>query len=275
MGRISFIAWLLAAALTVQASVLDLQTPRLTVLSGDASELRSEELSVSKPLKTPVTLGPTDTLKLTFTVATDDGKAVQPHQTFLRFYDEVSGEEGVQPVRVSSSGKGKFELNMAKPPIYIPPTTSTDPLKVTLLLGSFTHDPAKIELFDLYLPESHPPSVHPDEASFHPLPPIEHTFNPDPKTPPRVISLVFSFVVLAPWVILLGLLSQVNFRLTYLGSVSPFIALLTAFEGLLLWYWVSLRLGQVLLYGAGLGLVTFAAGNRALRGVAERRITGR
>lgn len=50
-------------------------------------------------------------LKFTFQVAeSEGGKGVQPHQTFLRFYDEVSGEEGVQPVRVTPGGKAKFEL---------------------------------------------------------------------------------------------------------------------------------------------------------------------
>lgn len=69
-----------------------------------------------KPLSTPLTLGPTDTLKLSFAITEKgkDGKGVQPHQTFLRFYDEKTGEEGIQPVRVNSGGKAKFELVRAK-----------------------------------------------------------------------------------------------------------------------------------------------------------------
>ena len=65
--------------------------------------------------KTPsksLSLGQTDVLKLSFTI-TEKGKesqGVQPHQTFLRFYDATTGEEGIQPLRVSSSGKAKFEL---------------------------------------------------------------------------------------------------------------------------------------------------------------------
>lgn len=59
----------------------------------------------------PLTLGASDTLKLTFQVTEDgEGKGVQPHQTFIRFYDSVSGEEGIQPVRVTPGGKAKFEL---------------------------------------------------------------------------------------------------------------------------------------------------------------------
>jgi hypothetical protein len=61
----------------------------------------------------PIELGPADTLKLSFTVvAKDQGevKGVQPHQTFVRFLDKSSGEEGIVPVRVAQSGKAKFEL---------------------------------------------------------------------------------------------------------------------------------------------------------------------
>lgn len=50
-------------------------------------------------------------MKFTFQVAeeaTDNG--VQPHQTFLRFFDSTTGEEGIQPVKITSSGKAKFEL---------------------------------------------------------------------------------------------------------------------------------------------------------------------
>ena len=58
----------------------------------------------------PVELRATDTLKLTFQIVDEDGKGVQPHQTFVRFYDEVTGEEGIQPIKVTSGGKAKLEL---------------------------------------------------------------------------------------------------------------------------------------------------------------------
>ena len=50
--------------------------------------------------------------------------------------------------------------------------------------------------------------------------------------------------------------------------------LLGAFEALLVWYWVALKLPDVLLYGAVLGLVTALVGNQALATIARRR-TGR
>jgi hypothetical protein len=95
---------------------------------------------------------------------------------------------------------------MARPPTSLPPTTDK-PLSVSLLLGSFTHDPAKFDLFDLYIPPSQPPPQHPDEASFHLRPEIKHTFRPDIKSPPPVVSAVFAVLVLSPWLVLLALVS--------------------------------------------------------------------
>ncbi|CAL1699577.1 unnamed protein product [Somion occarium] len=266
--------WLLLAVAAVQASVLSLQSPRFTILSSSAEQLRSEPLSVTqKPA--PLTLGASDALKLTFQVLDkDEGKGVQPHQTFLRFYDEISGEEGIQPVRVTSGGKAKFELNMARPPASIPPTSAGIPLKVELIIGSFVHSPLKVELFELFLPESHPAPQHPDEASFHPLPPIHHTFRPEQKLPPRIISAVSAVLVLAPWVVLVGLWGHIRPSVPYLlsPSILPFIVTLGAFETLLVWYWVDLKLGQVLLYGGILSVFAALAGRQALATKGDLRV---
>lgn len=59
---------------------------------------------------------------------------------------------------------------------------------------------------------------------------------------------------------------QISLSVPHLLSVQifPFIATLGAFEALLFWYWVDLKLGQVLLYGGILSLFTAAAGKQAL-----------
>lgn len=172
---------------------------------------------------------------------------------------------------------------MARPPASLPPT-STSPLKVSLLLGSFVHSPAKYELFDLYLPESQPAPQHPDEASFHPLPPIAHTFRPEQRIPAKAVSAFFAAFVFWPWFVLVGLVcsplpsmvtavmlisekwAQIRPRIPHIFSpyILPFIVTLGAFEALLLWYWIDLKLGQVLLYGGILGVFTALAGNQAL-----------
>ena len=89
----------------------------------------------------------------------------------------------------------------------LPPTPKGDPLRVTLLIGSSLHDPLSVDLFDLILPLSLPAIEHPDAASYQPLPEIKHTFRPDHKVPPRIISAVSAALVVAPWVVLLSLVS--------------------------------------------------------------------
>jgi oligosaccharyltransferase complex subunit delta (ribophorin II) len=103
--------------------------------------------------------------------------------------------------------------NLARPPSSLPPTESLNPLRVELLLGSFTHAPAKYELFMLQLPVSGPAPTHPDEPTFHPLPAIEHAFRPAQKVPPAFVSAVFVGVVLSPWFVLLGLVRAYCLRL--------------------------------------------------------------
>ncbi|KAI0356089.1 oligosaccharyl transferase delta subunit [Trametes cingulata] len=270
------IFWLLLSLVAVgaHAATLTLQSPRITISASDASQLRSEPLSLAHKPSPPLSLGPSDVLKLTFQVVDkEEGKGVQPHQTFLRFYDEVTGEEGIQPIKVTPGGKAKFELNMARPPASLPPTT-TDPLKVSLYLGSFVHPPVQYDLFDLVVPPSQPPAQHPEDPSFRVRPEIQHTFRPEQKLPPKIISAFFTALLAAPWVVLLGLWSSIRPQVPHLFSPSilPFVASLAAFEALLVWYWVALRLGQVLFYGAILSIPTALAGKRALTALGDRRL---
>ncbi|KAF9236655.1 hypothetical protein BU15DRAFT_89052 [Melanogaster broomeanus] len=265
--RITFhFSWLLLAAY-VHAASLSLQSPRFTITSSDATQLRSDTLSLTEKPE-PLTLGASDTLKLTF-------QGVQPHQTFLRFYDSVSGEEGIQPVRVTPGGKAKFELNMARPPASLPPTTD-HPLTVSLILGSFVHEPEKYDLFDLYVPASASSAPHPDEASFHVLPTIAHTFRPEQNLP------LNSFAWSGASYTCLQFHERLNTPLQwgttgisvphlFSPRILPFTALLGAFEVLLFWYWVDLKLGQVLLYGGVLAIPTIFAGKTALATTGEWR----
>lgn len=274
MGPITLFLLPFLSSLAVNAAQLTLQSPRFNVVASDGSQLRSEPISLAPKSEVSVVLNASDTLKLTFQVVEkDEGKGVQPHQTFLRFFDEDSGEEGIQPVKTTSAGKAKFELNMARPPSSLPPSGSA-PLKVSLIIGSFSHSPAKFDLFDLSVPASLPPPQHPDEPTFHPLPAIQHTFNPEPTMPPRFISAVFTALVLSPWVVLVGLWSAVRPRVPHLfsASVLPFTASLGVFEGLLFWYWLELRLGQILLYGTFAAVFTALTGKRALAKIGERRL---
>jgi len=262
--RMSAALLLLAGLLFVDAR-LTLKTPKYSVLSESGSVLNSDALEIKSTSLPTIDVGKTDTLKLSFTVVDDesDDQGVQPHQAFLRFWSD-SGEEGIQPVKISSSGKAKFELNARRPPPGIPATSEDTILSVDLILGSFTRTSSTISLLKLKLPPSLPVVPHPEESLYHPKPPIYHTFREEQRMPPKVLSLLFVAIAFSPWGALFFLLSHLPFHLKPSTVTAPFIVLLLAFEALIVWYWVDLRIGQVLTYGAVLGLVTAAAGKKAL-----------
>ncbi|KAG8917092.1 hypothetical protein FRC02_003358 [Tulasnella sp. 418] len=258
------------AALSLVSLLVAHVDAKLTITSGKVAingahgtTVRTENLNPPKKPKTLV-LGQDEGLRLTFTVHDDEKDVdVQPHQTFLRFWDEKTEEEGIVPIKVAKDGKAKFTLNLRKPPVGLPPT-SDHPLNVTLLLGSYTYTSNSFPLFDISLPPSGTPPPHPEEFQYAPQPEIFHTFRAEQKHPFKVVSLIFAALAVTPWAILLALLSNLPISMKPDSRTAPFIGLLTAVEGLLLWYWVDLKIYQVLAYGAVLGLVTAAAGKRAL-----------
>ncbi|KAG8853268.1 hypothetical protein FRB96_008352 [Tulasnella sp. 330] len=253
----------LAALLVASCQAkLSIKAGKATISGADATVTHTVNLEPSKTAQ--LKLAADETFKMVFTVFDDEKNVdVMPHQAFLRFWDEQTEDEGIVPVKVARDGKARFSMNIRKPPIGLPPTTG-DPLKVSLILGSFTYEGAVMPLFDITLPPSGSVPPHPDEASYHPQPEIFHTFRPDQKLPPKPISFVFAAYTLAPWLVLIGFLAKLPISLTPTTKTIPFITCLAAFEGLLIWYWVDLYLGQVLTYGAALGLLTVVAGKRAL-----------
>ena len=132
------------------------------------------------------------------------------------------------------------------------------------------------------------------------LPEIHHIFKSDPKSPPKIITLVFAAAVIAALPILLGAVSttidtptppanQVLPKWILLGanlnhftkafSSSPiphtlFFCSILAMESLFFMYYTSWNLFQTLPPAFGIGLVTFLSGSRALREVQGRRIAG-
>ena len=58
-------------------------------------------------------------------------------------------------------------------------------------------------------------------------------------------------------------------------SILSFVLSLALIEGLLLWYWVELRLGHILLYGSGAAALAALTGKQALVGIAARRTSSR
>ena len=132
------------------------------------------------------------------------------------------------------------------------------------------------------------------------LPEIHHKFKADPKSPPKIITLVFTAAVLfalptlfttvstMPWSCptrrsnmlyqWLSLGANVNHLSKAFGSSpiphSIFLLSIIAMEGVFFLYYTSWNLFQTLPAAAGIGLVAFLTGSRALTEVQERRLAG-
>jgi oligosaccharyltransferase complex subunit delta (ribophorin II) len=55
-------------------------------------------------------------------------------------------------------------------------------------------------------------------------------------------------------------------------KILPFTIILGAFEALLLWYWIDLKLGEVLLYGGILSVFAVFTGKHALATIGSLRL---
>jgi len=257
----------------VSASEISLQSLRFTILGNDGTPARSEPISLKTLPDPPLNVGPSDTLRVTFSITDkSSSKGIQPHQNFIRFYDPLTKEEGIHPLKVNSAGKVKFDLNMAKTSAWLPPSTDA-PLDVSLIIGSFKYQPIHQPLFKIILPPSAPAPTTPDAVLYSAQPEIQHTFRPEAKIPMKGISAIFALATLAPWVVLLGLWLQIPHRTPKLFShqIFPFVALLAALEAFIVTYWVSLKLPQLFTYGAALSLLTAIAGKRALTAISGWR----
>ena len=111
---------------------------------------------------------------------------------------------------------------------------------------------------------------------------IHHTFRPDQKSPPKIISLVFTLAVLATLPLLFGSWLLLGSNLKGLSSAistaplahSIFFGSLVAMEGVFAMYYLSWRLFRVLPIAGVVGVVACLSGAKALSEVQKRRIAG-
>lgn len=139
-------------------------------------------------------------------------------------------------------------------------------------------------MFDLNVTRdtSIPLSVPNPPVRFAAEPEIHHIFRDDPKSPPKVITLVFAAAVAAALPILLGAWAILGANASHLGkalgnapvSHALFYGSILAMEGIFFLYYTTWNLFQTLPAAAAVGIVAFLSGSRALSEVQERRLAG-
>lgn len=111
---------------------------------------------------------------------------------------------------------------------------------------------------------------------------ITHTFKEDPRSPPKIISLVFTLAILAALPVLLGAWLLLGANVDHIGKAfgakpvahGLFFGSIVAMEFVFFLYYASWNLFQTLPVAGVVGIVAFISGSRALTEVQERRLAG-
>ncbi|OAL56739.1 hypothetical protein IQ07DRAFT_594212 [Pyrenochaeta sp. DS3sAY3a] len=273
---------LLSGAATVSAaSAWSFEDATVSIASKGA-EPSKDKLNPSTALGKSVSLGDTDTLRLLLT--TVDGKtAKRPHQAFLTLTEPTTGLEESFVLSIKESGKGKVSLSQKDLPYQF--LISGKPISASIVIGSFgSSTPYKSKVFDLQvardpnvpltIPEA--PLRYAAESEIH------HIFRSDPRSPPKIITIVFAAAVAATLPILFGAWATLGANTSHLSkalsnapvSHALFFGSILAMEGIFFLYYTSWNLFQTLPAAAVVGFVAFLSGSRALSEVQERRLAG-
>jgi oligosaccharyltransferase complex subunit delta (ribophorin II) len=229
-----------------------------------------------------LTLKTADTLKIILTT-TNGKKPRKPHQAFLTLSEPSTGLEESFPFTVKDSGKSKVDVSFSNIPLQL--LKSAKPLEVSIVIGSFgSSTPYKAKAFSLDIAadlNTPLPSAEP-QVRYGKQPEIHHIFRSDPKSPPRIITLVFAAGVVACLPVLLGTWLAFGANVNHLGkalgaapiSHALYVGSILAMEGVFFLYYTSWNLFQTLPVAGAIAVVAFYSGSRALTEVQDRRLAG-
>ncbi|KAL2125408.1 hypothetical protein VTJ04DRAFT_1773 [Mycothermus thermophilus] len=281
-GSIASVLLLLSAGVAQAASAWGFDEGTLHIVTKKSPESVKQKFDAKAPLAQPVTLGSLDTLKLGLT-AQEDGKGKRPHQAFLVLQEQDSGLETPFPMTVKENGKAIVQITHKDLPVQF--LISKKPLKASIVLASFGssqgfNGPA-FEV-NIELDPNAPAPKYEKPLRYGKQPEIHHIFRPDPKSPPKVVSLVFGALVVAAlpalflgWVFLGGNLKHLPAAFSRAPlSHATFYGSIVAMEFVFFLYYTTWNLFQVLPVMAAVAAVTVLSGTKALGEVQARRMAG-
>uniref|UniRef100_A0A8C7UDD7 Dolichyl-diphosphooligosaccharide--protein glycosyltransferase subunit 2 n=1 Tax=Oncorhynchus mykiss TaxID=8022 RepID=A0A8C7UDD7_ONCMY len=208
-------------------------------------------------------------------VDANTGVELTPHQTFVRFHNQKTGQEVVFVAEPDSKNLYKFELDTAERKSEFDSMSGTYVLH--LIVGDATlENPILWNVADVvlkFLDEEAPAAIQ-SKTLYMPKPDIQHLFREPEKKPPTVVSNTFTALVLSPFLLLLILWFKLGANISNF-SLSPSSVLFhvghACMLGLMYVYWTHLNMFQTLKYLAIIGSLTFLAGNRMLAQKAVKR----
>jgi oligosaccharyltransferase complex subunit delta (ribophorin II) len=203
------------------------------------------------------------------------GDFVKAHQTFVRLTHSDTNQEIFFVAEVDSGDEYKFDLDVG--------AAAADSFhslggkyQLDLIVGDAgIENPFswKVCSISLTFAETALPSAPKEKFSVQPE--IHHIFRKPEPRPPRIITVVFTALVVAPVLLLLILWLYLGANLSGLiQSGLPGILFsvgLGAILCLLFVFWLSLNMFTTLKLLAAVGAFTFVAGQRMLRNIAEKK----
>ncbi|KAK6347315.1 hypothetical protein TWF696_007386 [Orbilia brochopaga] len=240
-----------------------------------------QQFTPKVPISGVQNLKSTDTLKILLT-AKEGNTAKRPHQLFLLIKDPETNLESFLAFDAKESGKARLDLAQKD----IPTALLTAPsLTLTIAIASFGQSsPLSVEIATIapVLDAAAKKALPAPPLKYGKLPEIHHIFRGEPRSPPKIISLVFLGGVLAclpalfvAWFTLSANLSHLPKSLAASPIAHPlFFASLVALEGVFFAYYTSINIFQTLAAAAIIAPVALISGSRALREVRARRLNG-
>jgi len=216
-------------------------------------------------------------MTIRFTVRdTQAKKAISVHQAFVIFVHEKTKQEIIFVAEADATNAYKFDVDFQKSSQEFEGVSGK--YNVRLVVGdSAVSNAIDWNLVDvsLKLPEFvKPPVKKSQEIIYDKLPEIQHLFREAEKRPPQVVSDVFSLLALTPFVILLLLWLRIGINFGNMPMSIWTIMFHAGLAGIFFLYftfWLRLDMFVTLKYLAIIGALTFLAGNRLLRSLAEAR----
>ncbi|KAI1774743.1 Oligosaccharyltransferase subunit Ribophorin II-domain-containing protein [Hypoxylon cercidicola] len=278
---------LLAAGAAQAASSWGFDDAKLTVspkkATGGANDKDVRQFNDKSSLVgSPVTFDSSDSLKLLLTIK-ENGKGKRPHQAFLVLRQQGTTLEAPFPLTVKDNGKATVEIKHTDLPVQF--AAGKELLEASIVLASFgSSEGFRKPFFDVELTRdpNATPVVYERPLRYGKQPEIHHIFRADPKSPPKVVSLVFVLAVLATlpalfvgWLVIGANISHLP---KALGAApvahGVFFGSIVAMEGVFYMYYASWNLFQTIPVIGLVGTAAFLSGAKALGEVQSRRLAG-
>ncbi|PIA13411.1 hypothetical protein COEREDRAFT_83524 [Coemansia reversa NRRL 1564] len=204
-------------------------------------------------------------LVVTFSAQDQEGKALRLDQAMVNLQHTETKAELALAARAVTEGSYKMDITRKDFRRHF--AAAPGQYHVALVLGSFKNGGAEFEVGNIEMAGGNK-TQRPTSVTYGPKSEIHHRFSEPQQMPNIIVSLTFTALTVAPLVVLLqtwtGLGVNINgLRREMAGSV-VFMALIAAYMGLAVAYWVGLKLFPTLAYALALALPTYLAGQHAL-----------